>query len=64
MSEDLIETQPGKKLKKMNDSHYKKLADITFKLTERGYSAEAIHPMNGILNLIILASMPVLDSWD
>lgn len=59
MSENLIKTPPGIKAQKINDKHYEKLANITFKLTdylrEKGYRAEAIHPMNGVINLTILA---------
>lgn len=59
MDEELIKTAPGEEAQRLNSSLYDRLAEMTFRLAdylrERGYFAEAIHPMSGILNLTLMA---------
>jgi ferredoxin len=53
MDYEILETPPGMEAKKLNDSAYKKLGDISYKLSdylrENGYATEVAHPYGGVV---------------
>jgi ferredoxin len=53
MDNAILETPPGIEAKKLNDSAYKKLGDISYKLSdylrENGYATEVAHPYGGVV---------------
>lgn len=59
MSNELIETVPGDKTQEINDAHYEKLGNISYKLSdylrEKGYATEVAHPYGGLVNFCTLA---------
>lgn len=59
MDREIIETAPGPEAKRLNDSAYAKLADVTYKLSdylrENGFATEVAHPYENIVNFSPLA---------
>ena len=53
MDNAILETPSGMKAQKLNDSAYKKLGDISYKLSdylrENGYATEVAHPYGGVV---------------
>ncbi len=53
MDKEIIETPPGIEAQKLNDSAYKKLGDISYKLSdylrENVYETEVAHPYGGLV---------------
>lgn len=53
MDNNLIKTDPGAEAQALNDTHYEKLANMTYQiadyLRENGFAAESAHPYGGVV---------------
>ena len=58
MDKEIIKAKPGSEAQKLNDSAYKKLADISYKLSDylrkHDYATEVAHPYGGIVKFSLL----------
>ncbi|MCE7700216.1 MAG: hypothetical protein K8E24_015765, partial [Methanobacterium paludis] len=58
MSEDILKTPPGPEAQKLNDLAYKKLGNMTYKLSdylrENGFSTQVAHPYGSWVNFSAL----------
>lgn len=66
MAKEIIEATPGPEAQKLNESAYKKLADISYKLSDylrkHGYTTEVAHPYGGIVKFSELGEKAGLGS--